>query len=296
MPEHGASPYPHLYNRLIAITRPEPFATVLASHLHSLGAKTLVAPLTQLSLLAPDPEDVRVLHGWLIGAQKYLNQAQNPYWIILTSPNAVRFTQQWFESAKLDWSLLKACQVAVQGPGTKRLAQQAGLNVVVEANPHSSEGMAQTLLRYIRQSGSPHPPYFQWFRSALAPAKLIELIDQGLNKQTGISHRAVYDTVPAPASPATDGLIEVLGNHQLDTLLFMSPSAVHALTKLWPSSAPDLAQTLSHAKLVVASVGPSTSDALLNIGVKAFLQAPVHSLDGILGTLDTYYSQLEPVK
>ncbi len=110
---------------LLLIARPEPAASRLADKARQAGLESVVAPAFDLA----GPEDPSRVAGQI--------RAFAPFdWMVLPSPAAVRHTR---DCLKGDWP---ECRVLVPGPGTARVAREAGLErVLVPGAEFTSEAM-----------------------------------------------------------------------------------------------------------------------------------------------------------
>ncbi len=250
----------------VIVTRPEGAyagADRLRDKALALGfsAFTLaVSKVEQLSLTAQTKESVR----------RALNSQQQ--WIAFLSPSAVfvfkNVLERVTESSKIPAEIL----LAAQGKGTAEAIYSCfGRRPDFLPTVFVAESFAQELARYMDEGSRVFVPQSADGRDVFGP----------LLRAAGFELETV-DTYCIVDAPLTDELREkiraVVGREAY--IIFMSPSAVRATARAFK----DERSTLEALKIV--SVGPITSQAAVECGLKVFAEAREQSEDGVLEELN----------
>jgi uroporphyrinogen III methyltransferase / synthase len=104
------------------------------------------------------------------------------------------------------------------------------------------------------------------------------------------SHGAEVDVVAAyqtlPAEPQGSELAALLEAGGADVMLFTSSSTVTSTFELLGDRAKSLLE-----RVVVASIGPVTSDTLRGLGLEPTVSAERYTVDGLLDALEHHFSR-----
>jgi uroporphyrinogen III methyltransferase/synthase len=230
----------------VLVTRPREQAAPLADALRTTGAEPIIYPTIQLE---PPP-------SWSPFDRALA--ADPPYaWVIFTSPSAVRLTcARATETGALD--RLKALRVAAVGAETARAATAAGLRVdlLPPASEQRQEGLASAL-------------------AALTPGTRI-LFPQTIGGREHLrdvlsEQGCVVEVVPVSRTAALADLPELPAFH---AVVFASPSALRAFVDRWG--------TEPLGAVVVAVIGPTTSTAARELGVRVDVMPAIPSMAALV--------------
>ncbi|MEZ6016230.1 MAG: uroporphyrinogen-III synthase [Planctomycetota bacterium] len=143
-------------------------------------------------------------------------------------------------------------RVGVVGPATRRAAEALGLKISLESRDGTAAGLWKEIDRRAGRVRILFP------RSELAEVPTLAGVE--------ISAPVVYGTRPRA--------FDVSVATRVDAAAFASPSAVHAA-----------ADVLRAHPLITLSIGPTTSDALLSIGVRDVREAKSPTFSALARTL-----------
>jgi uroporphyrinogen III methyltransferase/synthase len=236
-----------LAGRTVAVTRARAQASALARRLHELGAHVVQAPVIRTQPLPGPPLD------------------PSPYDLVcVTSPNAVGALLDRLAAGGRDVRSLAGARVASIGPGTTRALAERGVIADVTAERFVAEGLVEAL------GDVPVK------RALVARARVARDVLPDALRARGAQVDVVelYETVAEPLSRQT--LEQARG---ADYVTFTSSSTVsHFLAAAGAGAA------LSAATRTV-SIGPVTSQALREHGLRVDVEAARHDVDGLLDAL-----------
>lgn len=236
------------------VTRAREQAGDFVSGLEAIGAKVIPIPLIQIG------EPV----SWEV-ADKALAELLTFQWVIFTSINAVN---KWTERAKQlnRPALLETNRVGTVGEATARQIQQLGFSVRLVPQNHTVRGILNALDRDLAG---------QRFLLPRGDLARNELPDELRRRGGDVVEAVVYQTLPAPA-PSTDWIAQIMRG-EIDLITFASPSAVHQFVRWVGEEDP----TGWRGRFHIASLGPTTSEALREHGFKVHLEAEGSSLEAL---------------
>jgi uroporphyrinogen-III synthase len=254
-----------LSGKRVVITRAESQSAALAAALKSQGASVVALPLIQIL----PPEDLAPLDS-------ALRDFANFDWLIFTSQNAVTAVADRLAALKPDFRAVPVnFKVAAVGKATAEAAQLAGFTVA-----HIGQGgTAATLV--LELASELHEKRVLLPRSDRAASELAPRLQKfGAEVTEVIAYRTADSTKVDPAGR------EAVATS--DAILFFSPSAVHSFAALQKSSALDpLVDTV-----VIGAIGPITSVALRNSGLRCDFQASEPSVEEIVATLAAHFEKI----
>ncbi len=263
MADHTPSP---LAGKRVVITRAESQSAALAAALTAHGAEAVSLPLIQIL----PPQDYAPLDSALSDLASF-------DWLIFTSQNAVtavanRISVIPSEARNLS---LRSFRIAAVGKATADAAQLAGFNVTHVGQGGTAAALVHELASELRDKRVLLP------RSDRAASELVPRLERfGAEVTEVIAYRTAETTeVDAAGREAVAACAAIL---------FFSPSAVHSFTALRKSSALDsLADNV-----VVGAIGPITSVALRNAGLRCDFQASEPSVEEIVATLAVHFEKI----
>ena len=247
---------------VVVITRPRAQAAALADPLSALGAEVLVSPTIRI---APT-----VLNDQIRAAVRTVGQYDL---VVFTSANAVReFVARLLECGGTA-RLLSDALVVVVGPATAAAARAAGMEPALMAQEFAAEGLLAALdERDVTLAGA----------RVLLPraAEARDVLPETLRARGAtVDVLTVYETQPAPALAVSAARLEAA-----DVITFTSASAARGFAELMgddPTGAGrPLAARLAGTRL--CSIGPQTSAALVELGLRVAMEAEPHTSDGLV--------------
>ncbi|HZV01789.1 MAG TPA: uroporphyrinogen-III synthase [Planctomycetota bacterium] len=246
---------PSLSGKTVVLLRAQGQGGALESELRDLGARILFIPVIAI---AP-PEDPRLLEEAIARRDDY-------DWIAFTSPNAVE-------------AFLDRCRGPVRarlasvGPGTSDAIRERGHAVALEAKESIQEGLARALVGQGVAGKRVLLP-----RSAIARDALPKALEEAGARVTCVP---AYRTIESETDVSP--LTQALERGEVDAICFTSASTARYLARRIGEA--ELARRLSGTRPVVASIGPSTSAALRELGVGRVAEANDHTAKGLAATV-----------
>jgi uroporphyrinogen III methyltransferase/synthase len=242
-----------LFGRKIVVTRAREQASELVGKLTGLGADTVEAPAIEVQEAADGGDALRTA----------ARNLRNYDWAVVTSPNGARSLLVALRGLGLDARAFGRCQVAAIGPGTAE-ALAVG-NVLVDLVP--PQFVAESLVESF-----PDAPQ-RGGRVLLArAAQARDVLPQGL-AALGWEVEVVeaYRTVAAPLAEERRAQLAAA-----DMITFTSSSTVtRFLDAAGHESVPP----------VVATIGPVTAATARQHGLRVDIEAPVHTIDGLVDAI-----------
>jgi uroporphyrinogen III methyltransferase/synthase len=250
-----------LFGRRILLPRPEHQARQTARAVYDRAAQPIVFPVIEIH----DPPNREPLERAVRTLDRY-------DWVLWTSVNGVdRFFLE-LDRAGLDARAFGRARIGVIGPKTAAAVRRRGLKPDAEASEYTGEGLAKAVL----EQGA--------HRVLLARARVARDALPALLRASGaeVDVVAAYETRPVGAECA-DELRALLAGGQVDVVLFTSGSTVDGVADLLGPNAAELLATLT-----VASIGPITTRAAAERGIRVDVTAESYTVDGLLDALEVY--------
>ena len=264
-------PAPPLHGRVVAITRPEGQSMGMAELVESLGGVPYLSPTVEIR----PPEDGGRVEEFIREAARGKLDL-----IIFLSVNSVGSLSQVADDEELTNDLSKAFEdVIVVAIGSKTLdaLQAHGVEARIVPDEQSSQGVLESLAETDLEGLSIGIP-----RSSKADGTLRRALEE---RGAIVREVTAYESgLPSDMTPAL-GLIEALGRGEVDAVTFTSASTgrnLYEIANAHASSA-ELEEGLRGA--VVAAIGPATSEALKELGVRVDVVPSEHSTDALIGAL-----------
>ena len=248
---------PPLTNKRILITRASHQASDLAAQLEALGATPILIPTIEIV----PPATYAPLDAALTCLRTY-------DWLLFTSANAV-------EAFHCRAQLLRLTQlpkhIAVIGPATLRAANEIGLTVDLIPPQYINESLAEALL--------PEAPgkSFLLLRAAEARDHLPETLTAA--GATVTIAEAYRNQIPPESIPALQSLFSHPANYP-DAITFTSASTARNLFALL-----EAANLTLPPNIVLASIGPITSQTLRDLGHEPTVEAPEPTIHALIQSL-----------
>lgn len=255
-----------LFGKRVLVPRASAQAGAMAQQLRDAGAEPVIAPAIRI---AP-PEDPEPLARAVRDVGRY-------GWAAFTSANGVAAFFRELREQGGDARRLGGVSVAAIGPATAASLREHGVAPDVIAREFVGEAVADAILaRHGHDGGRGGPLKVLLARAAVARDALPERL-RAAGAEVDVV--AAYRTLPPLPEDAARlrGLITEGG---VDVVTFTSSSTVeHTLAALGEGAAAAL------ANVVVASIGPITSDTARARGVRVDVMAESYTTEGLIAAL-----------
>jgi uroporphyrinogen III methyltransferase/synthase len=242
-----------LYGRRVVVTRARAQASGLAKTLRGLGAEVVELPAIRIESLLDSAEVKRAAAS--IGDYAL---------ICLTSPNGVRLLFEALRDTGLDARALSGTTVAAIGPGTARALAKGGIAADIVPERFVAESLVESLGE-IEVTGK------RVLVARAADAR--DVIPEHLSgRGAEVDVIALYETVREEP-----GAEQIEAAQTADYVTFTSSSTVRNLTDTLGDRFPENAR--------IVSIGPVTTGAAENAGLKVDAEAKRHDIDGLVAAL-----------
>jgi uroporphyrinogen III methyltransferase/synthase len=250
-----------LLGKKIVVTRTRKQASVLSSKLRALGAHVIELPTIRIE----PPSDLREFAELVQDAHAY-------DWIVFTSANGVDAFFDIFFKLYADTREIGGARIAAIGPATGQRVKDFHLHVDLQPK----EFVAEDVVREFKNKGS-----IENLRILLVRAeKARDVLPKGLSALGAIVDEAfAYQTVPETRD--ISGARGQLAKDGADLITFTSSSTVEnflALGLPWPKG------------MLVASIGPITSQTARENGLKVDVEARRHDIDGLVEAIGAFFA------
>jgi uroporphyrinogen III methyltransferase/synthase len=258
-----------LFGKRVLITRAEGQARAMAQRVRDAGAEPVLAPAIRI---AP-PTDPEPLRRAAAGVGEY-------DWIVFTSANGVTLFFRALAALGGDTRRLGRARVAAIGPATAEQLHTHG--VVPDAMPdqYRGEAVAEAILAH--HDGSMRGLAVLLPRAEVARDALPERL-----RAAGARVDVVpaYRTLP-PEPQERTRLRELIEQRQIDVVTLTSSSTLDNLVDALGADAASLLE-----RVVVASIGPITTEAAQRRGVRVTLTAAEYTAPGLIAALTRHFQE-----
>ncbi len=246
-----------LVGRRIVVTRAREQAGRLSQLLYEQGAEVVSLPM----LRVVPPTDRHAFAEAVVNARHH-------DWLVFSSPNGVQKFFDAFFAVYEDLRDLGGARIAALGPGTAAELRKRGLMVDVAPREAVAEKLIEEFDRKKDDFGGLAHCTMLWVHAQQAR----RLIFDELTKR-----KAIVDECIAYDVEAADSLLaERLLAQGTDLITFTSSSTVRYFTKMG----------LHLPKgCRVASMGPITTRALKEAGMRVDMEAPLHTIESLVETI-----------
>ncbi|MBE7558347.1 uroporphyrinogen-III synthase [bacterium] len=255
-----------LTGRRILVARPKKQAGGLAQALSALGAEVLHLPLIDIR----PPEDWSPVDAALARLPEF-------DWILFTSANGVAGLLDRMSELGRPPSEITA-RVAAVGEATAEAAHAHGLAVHLVAGKAVAEGLVEALATTANLENT----RMLWPRGDRGRDTLrLELERRGAHVLPVVVYRTLAAEVDA------EGLRAIIRAGAVHWIALTSPSAAHSLYALLG----ELVESDAWQRVRLASIGPVTSRALLELGRPADVEGPSPSADALAAAIADFELQ-----
>ena len=245
-----------LFGKRVVVTRTQKQASQLKADLRVLGAEILEMPTIRVS--QSEGDDAR-------GFAHCVAECHTYDWIIFTSPNAVEYFFRAFDLIRDDARSIGGCRIAAVGPGTAAKLKEYRMATDLIPAEHVAEGLVKA---FQEEVGSIENTTMLWVRAKGAR----DVLSKALNEAGVILDEAIaYQTQPETEDPT--GAVKKFKDEGADFITFTSSSTVEGFFDLG-LSIPD--------ETLIASMGPVTSEKLLENGYDPDVEANPHNLPSLV--------------
>jgi len=250
-----------LFGQRVVVTRAREQAGPLASRLAELGAEVLEVPTIKLEPPSRRQE--------LVEALLELNAYD---WLVFTSPNGVTTFFEYFFRQFHDMRDIGGVRIAAVGPATARKLKE--LHLQVDLMP--DEALASSIAEAFAEFESIENLKICLLRAEVANAELPAALEA---LGAIVDDIACYRTVPETED--VSGVAASLLANGANWLTFSSGSTVEHFHERF--DLPGLVKKFPQMRL--ASIGPETSKALAQLGLKPAVEANPHTVEGLVEAL-----------
>ena len=257
-----------LFGKTVVVTRSREQASVLTSRLEELGAEVLEFP----TIKVVDPESWQPLDDAIRHIADY-------GWLVFTSVNGVGRFFDRLEYADLDARALAGAKVAAIGPATAAACIERGIRPDYVPEEYRAEGVLEGFLERGVGEGT----------RVLIPRALEarEVLPDTLRERG-----AVVDVVPAYRTVLGAGegpVLDRLADGTIDAVTFTSSSTVRNFVEL--AKGIDVASVMKD--VLIASIGPITSDTIRELGLTVGVEASAYTIPGLVDAVCESYCATE---
>jgi len=253
-----------LFGKRIVITRARAQASDLVSKLSKLGALCIEIPTIQIV----PPEDTAPL-------KKSIENIKDYDWLVFTSVNGVKFFFDVLFDMGHDVRVLGHLKFACIGPVTKEMLKSYSIISDILPKTYRAESVIDAFSTVEIKNKKVLLPRAKQARTIL-PEELTKMGAQ------------VDDVVAYETRLNSDGkkeLISLLEDNEIDAITFTSSSTVsNFMSQLEPKNAKKLLKNV-----VIASIGPITSDTARSLDIEPDIEAKEFTIQGLVNSLLAYY-------
>ena len=256
-----------LHGRRILITRPREQADRFARVLDELGVDSIVAPTIRVM----PPDDWGPLDAAISELDSY-------DWVIFTSANGVRFFAERLLSSGLDSrSFAKGVKILAIGPATAHALEDV-LRLKADGVPETyvAEGILE-MMSNEALSG----------KRVLIPRALEarEILPDTLSERGAVVNvPPAYQTLLADVSDV-ERIREAIASGRIEMVTFTSSSTVRNFAEMLGE---DFIEA-SMGRVLIASIGPVTSETAREVGLEPHVEAEVSTIPGLARAIVDFY-------
>ena len=277
MPEQTMKSLP-LEGRRVLNTRTHEQAGTFSFQLSALGAIPVEFPTIRIVA----PED----WGPLDNALKRLCEADCYDWLVFTSANGVQICYERLIKLGYKVESIGKVRIAAIGPATAMTLAKFGAKVDLVPATYIAEAVASTLIEDARRQGEPlNGKRLLLARAAEARTVLIHEL-QGVGVEVDVV--AAYRTIGVDKEDKQGQMIlRLLAAQELDIITFTSSSTVRNFMQ-WLTECDGsftntfIRRVIEFARPKIACIGPITSQAARECGLKVHIEAQVYTIAGLI--------------
>jgi uroporphyrinogen III methyltransferase/synthase len=251
-----------LLGKRILVTRTREQASKLASLLADRGAVPVLLP----TIRTGPPSDWGPLDLAIANLRRY-------DWAIFTSINGVQFVLDRLACHQLDGRALAQLRLGAIGPATAAALTHLGLTVACVPSAYVAEAIVDEMRQFDLVGQRILLPRAQEARAILG---------EGLRRQGAlVDDVAAYQTRPDGDAEAARQLFR---DGEIDVVTLTSSSTVRNLIGLLADRSSSFL-----GGVVVASIGPITSQTIREFGIAVDVEATEHTMPGLVSALERHH-------
>ncbi len=255
-----------LFGKKIVITRARAQASGLRADLTRLGAHCIEIPTIRIQ---PPQDNTQVIEA--------IDRIQDYDWLVFTSVNGVKYFFDTLFGMGKDVRILGHLKFGCIGPVTKERLADFGIISDILPRTFRAESVVEAFAQTDIQGKKVLLPRAKKARTILPE----ELTKMGAT----VDEVTAYETMPDKDAGPT--LISLLEKKQVDAVTFTSSSTVsNFMSLLNPAKAPELLNDV-----IIASIGPITSDTARSFGLNPAIEADPYTIPGLVDSLLTHYTK-----
>lgn len=255
-----------LFGRRLLITRSREQADPLQLQLEAEGAEVCSLPLLEIG----PPEDPANVDAAVGGLHEFS-------WVVFTSPNSVTYFFDRMAHLGRDSRAFGPARIAAVGQSTARHLRARGIEPDLVPQTQSAAGLAEAFAA-IDLTG----------QQVLIPASSVgrTQLDESLAAMGASVRRITAYENHAPAAGDIDAPA-ALSEGALDGVIFASPSSVRNFFAVFGDSV--ARQYLNQVDIAV--IGPTTAQAVQDLGLRVAIQPEDSSIDALVQALCQHYGR-----
>lgn len=253
-----------LFGKRVMITRSRSQASELARLIEETGGEAYEFPVIHL---AP-PRDWRAVDAAVHTLEQY-------DWIVFTSVNGVEFFFDRMRELAVDIRRIRG-KIAAVGTATEEALRARGLLADLVPKQYVGEALFEELQPFVGTGQKILLPRADIARKAV-PDALREI-------GCAVTEIDVYENLPV--AEHREEAVQMLKDGDIDILTFTSSSTVKNFVRLMEG---ENLQTLLGG-VIVASIGPVTTDTAEKMGLQVDITAATHTISGLVEALADYHT------
>jgi uroporphyrinogen III methyltransferase/synthase len=195
-------------------------------------------------------------------------------WVIFTSANGVTIFFEALQGLGKDARVFGPAKIAAIGSETAVKLSEFGIKADFVPTVFTGEQLGKQLMCFTGLRDKK----VLLLRSQVASMELVELLERA---GADVLDAAIYTAIEQKSE--SNWLIEKIGRGEIDWLTFASPSSARMFFEQVPIG------VVNPGNVKVASIGPTTSEQLKNLGVRIDVTAEGHTIDGLLDAIEKTY-------
>jgi uroporphyrinogen III methyltransferase / synthase len=225
------------------------------------GAEVIEMPVTRIEAL--DGAELR----------ERLTHLAEYDWLVFTSQNGVRVFFDAVREGGFDPRIVRHLKVAAVGPATSAAVVEHGISLTVQPERFVAEAVLEAMTARDDVAGA---------RVLYAAARgAREVIPKGLEARGAIVDRVdIYESVAS--TRGGDVLRARIEAGEIELITFTAGSAVRAFA--------DAVGLEATRRVGAASIGPVTSEAARDLGIRVAVEATESTIPGLVAAIERYYT------
>jgi uroporphyrinogen III methyltransferase/synthase len=249
-----------LFGRSIVVTRDIPGNADFAAKIVRRGGNPLEFETIRIKPLTDSNEFLRAL--------EHIRQYD---WTIFTSGNGVTTFFNALDDLDKDARIFGSAKVAAIGGRTAERLSEFGIKADFVPGIFTSRELGKQVIGFVNLQNKK----ILLMRSQLASNELFEILTEA---GAQVDNVALYTAKAAESDPSW--LAERIDEGTVDWLTFASPSSVDRFFENING------EVVNSGKVKVASIGPVTSERLMQLSIAVDVTAKEHTIDGLLDAIE----------